>query len=76
MTAATTPQQRQAIATSTQQAPVQKFHWVHYPPNVTDGTYTYTATAMLFKPGSETDIEPGPTATATVDLLNQGYLMS
>jgi hypothetical protein len=73
VTAATTPEQRQSITTSTDKAPIQKFHWVHYPPNVIAGTYTYNTTAMLFKAGSETDIEPGPTATATVDLLDQGH---
>jgi hypothetical protein len=69
--AATAPAQRKAAATSTEQAPVQTFHWVHYPPNVIAGTYTVTA--MLFKTGSEAYIKPGPTATATADLVNQGH---
>ena len=29
VTTDTTPEQRHAIATSTEQAPLQKFHWVH-----------------------------------------------
>ncbi|MEA2219965.1 MAG: hypothetical protein QOJ35_2591 [Solirubrobacteraceae bacterium] len=66
--AATTPAERRAIFTSTRQAPLQKFHWVHFPPDVPAGAFTYTATAMLFKAGSETEIEPGPSASVKLDL--------
>src|SRR5262249_1200052 len=41
ITSATTPEQR--VWTPTSQAPLQKFHWVHFPPDVKPGTFTYTA---------------------------------
>jgi hypothetical protein len=66
--AATTPAERRAIFTSTREAPLQKFHWVHFPPEVPAGAFAYTATAMLFKAGSEIEIEPGPSASVEVDL--------
>src|SRR5215472_12740813 len=31
--------------TSSQDAPIQKFHWVHFPPHVVPGTFTYKVTA-------------------------------
>jgi hypothetical protein len=34
---ATTPEQRQFIPTS--EAPLQEFHWVHFPPDVKPGTF-------------------------------------
>ncbi len=52
ITSTTTPEQRQFTPTS--EAPLQKFHWVHFPPDVKPGTFTYKATAMLFQPGTET----------------------
>ena len=60
LTKATTLEQRKYTPTS--EAPLQKFHWVHFPPDVKPGNFTYKATAMLFKPGSETDLTPGPSA--------------
>jgi hypothetical protein len=68
VTSATTPEQRQQIASTTDVAPLQKFHWVHFPPDGTTGEVTYRVIAMLFKDGSETDIESGPEATVTVDV--------
>jgi hypothetical protein len=38
LTSATTPEQRRFFPTS--QAPLQKFHWVHFPPDVKPGTFT------------------------------------
>jgi hypothetical protein len=67
ITSATTPEQRQFPPTS--EAPLQKFHWVHFPPDVEPGTFTYKATAMLFQPGSETAITPGPSAEVEVALM-------
>src|SRR4051812_32053133 len=83
----TTPQERRAIWTDTREAPLQKFQWVHYPPDVSPGEFAYRATAMLFKPGSEVEIEPGPTASVQVNLepptfpnfklgFTRGYLSS
>jgi PLD-like domain len=70
ITSATTPAQRQF--TPTEEAPLQKFHWVHFPPDVKPGTFTYKATAMLFQPGTETAITPGPSAEVEVDLMHAG----
>src|SRR3984893_9892702 len=67
ITSATTPEQRQFIPTS--EAPLQKFHWVHFPPDVKPGTFTYKATAMLFQPGSETALTAGPSAELGVVLM-------
>src|SRR6516225_5343292 len=67
ITSATTPEQRQFIPTS--EAPLQKFHWVHFPPDVKPGTFTYKATAMLFQPGSETALSAGPSAEIGVELM-------
>jgi PLD-like domain len=58
--------------TPTDEAPLQKFHWVHFPSDVKPGTFTYKATAMLFEPGSETDLAPGPSAEAEVALMPAG----
>ena len=69
ITSATTPEQRQFIPTS--EAPLQKFHWVHFPPDVKPGTFTYKATAMLFQPGSETALTVGPSAEIGVVLMPQ-----
>jgi hypothetical protein len=69
ITSATTPEQRQFIPTS--EAPLQKFHWVHFPPDVKPGTFTYKATAMLFQPGSETALTAGPSAEIGVVLMPQ-----
>jgi len=68
ITAATTPEQRQAMYTPTTQAPLQKFHWVHYPGEIESGQYRYQATAMLFKDGSDDQIEPGPQASLEIAL--------
>jgi PLD-like domain len=73
ITAATTPDQRRQISTPTNLAPIQKFHWSHFPSSPVPGDFTYTATAMLFKSGSERDLEPGPTASVQIDLLPQTH---
>jgi hypothetical protein len=69
ITSATTPEQRQFIPTS--EAPLQKFHWVHFPPDVKPGTFTYKATAMLFQADSETALTAGPSAEIGVVLMQQ-----
>ncbi len=66
----TTPQERKF--TPTDEAPLQKFHWDHFPSDVKPGTFTYKVTAMLFKPGSETDLTPGPSAEVEVSLMPAG----
>lgn len=66
----TTPERRRQIQTKTLEAPLQKFHWTHFPRKVVPGTYKYRATAMLFKEGSEDQIERGPTKTVNVKLVD------
>src|SRR3954468_19956206 len=66
----TTPERRRQIQTKTLEAPLQKFHWTHFPRKVVPGTYKYRATAMLFKDGSEDQIERGPTKTVNVKLVD------
>jgi len=70
LTNATALEQRRYTPTS--EAPLQKFHWVHFPPDVKPGTFTYKATAMLFQPGSETALTPGPSAEVEVSLMPAG----
>ncbi len=67
----TTPSQRKW--TPTDEAPLQKFHWTHYPKEVTEGTFTYRATAMLFKKDSETELEPGPSSEVSLELWEEGF---
>jgi hypothetical protein len=71
ITAKTTPADREWTPTS--EAPIQKFHWVDYPPQVTKGKFTYRATAMLFKNGSESAIEAGPSSEVSLELWDEGY---
>ena len=67
ITSTTTPEQRRFVPTS--EAPLQKFHWVHFPPDVKPGTFTYQITAMLFQPGSETALTAGPAVQVGVTLM-------
>jgi phosphatidylserine/phosphatidylglycerophosphate/cardiolipin synthase-like enzyme len=68
VTAETTPTERRAISSPSDEAPLQKFHWVHFPSRVPKGTFTYTATAMRFKGGSNDQIESGPETSVDIDL--------
>jgi hypothetical protein len=67
ITSATAPEDRRFIPTD--EAPLQKFHWVHFPPDVKPGLFTYKATAMLFQPGSETAVASGPSAELGIVLM-------
>jgi hypothetical protein len=71
ITAGTTPEEREW--TPTDEAPIQKFHWVDFPRDVPPGTFKYKATAMLFVDGTETDLEPGPSDEAEIDIREEGY---
>jgi hypothetical protein len=71
ITAATTPEQREW--TPSAEAPIQKFHWIHFPKDVPAGKFTYRATAMLFADGEETKLKKGPTAQRTLSLRDEGY---
>jgi hypothetical protein len=73
--AETTPERRQEIATDTREAPLQKFHWVHYPPpqQIGPGSFRYRVTAMLFEDGSERDLRDGPHTTVDVELVSRAH---
>ena len=73
--AETTPERRQEIATDTREAPLQKFHWVHYPPpqQIGPGSFRYRVTAMLFEHGSERDLRDGPHTTVDVELVSRAH---
>jgi len=60
----TTPQQRPW--TSSQDAPIQKFHWNHFAPDVMPGDYQYKITARYCQ---GTTLVDGPSATATMQLV-------
>jgi phosphatidylserine/phosphatidylglycerophosphate/cardiolipin synthase-like enzyme len=64
----TTPEQRKFLPTK--EAPLQKFHWVHFPPDVQPGTFTYRATAMMFKQGTEDELEEGPSTEVGVEVFH------
>jgi PLD-like domain len=66
ITADTTPAQRRW--TPSNEAPFQKFRWAHFPPEAAPGTYTYHVNAMLFRRGTETELEPGPSADVAVEV--------
>jgi phosphatidylserine/phosphatidylglycerophosphate/cardiolipin synthase-like enzyme len=68
ITAATTPEQRRW--TPTDQAPIQKFRWTDFPPDVEKGTFTYEATAMRFKSADSTALEAGPSAEVRVEIMS------
>jgi PLD-like domain len=67
----TTPDERRQIQTATNKAPFQKFHWAHFPEDVVPGEYEYRVTAMRFKPGSADEVEPGPSKTMPVTLVDE-----
>jgi phosphatidylserine/phosphatidylglycerophosphate/cardiolipin synthase-like enzyme len=71
VTAETTPSRRRW--TSTFKAPIQKFHWIHFPKDVPPGKFKYRATAMLFAEGSETRLKRGPSAECSLELRDEGY---
>ena len=57
----------QAPWTSSQQAPFQKFHWVHFPTNVVPGKFTYKVTARYCQGSGLVD---GPSAEVNIDLVS------
>lgn len=70
--------------TSSQDAPIQKFHWVHFPPDPVAGTFSYKVTARYCQ---GTNLVDGPSATVGVELvkaaagnfelgLTRGYISS
>ncbi len=67
ITAATTPSQRRWTPTNV--APLQKFHWAHFPPELQPGPYRYAVTAMRFGEPDGSRLEPGPTVELELDLI-------
>lgn len=68
ITSGTTPQQQQQQWTSSQIAPFQKFHWVHFPSDVGPGEYKYKVTARYCQGVTLVD---GPSAEVSVELVPQ-----
>jgi phosphatidylserine/phosphatidylglycerophosphate/cardiolipin synthase-like enzyme len=71
--AETSPTQKRAIQTDTAKAPLQKFHWSHFPRTVQPGAYRFDVTAMLFAKGTEDQVEPGPKQSVEVELVSAAY---
>jgi hypothetical protein len=69
ITAETSPDER--VWTPTDEAPLQKFHWIHRPPDVKPGEFTYKVTAMRFD--SNGALTSGPSTEVALDLLDEGY---
>src|SRR5271166_1754211 len=66
VTSGTAPQQ--VPWTSSQNAPFQKFHWVHFPQDVAPGEYKYKVTARYCQ---GTTLVDGPSGEVTVELVPQ-----
>lgn len=64
MTSVTTPEQR--VWSPSNQAPIQKFRWVDFPPDVKTGDYRYEITAMYFDPGG--GLKAGPVTSVSANL--------
>lgn len=82
VTSNTTPDKR--VWTTSDKAPFQKFHWVHFPPDVYPGTYRYKVTARLWQgsnlvdgPSVEVPVELAPANSGHFELgFTRGYLTS
>jgi hypothetical protein len=61
----TTQEERQFHPSN--EAPFQKFRWIHVPTQIVPGPYTYEVTAMYFANGG-TNLTPGPTTAASLEL--------
>ena len=69
VTAHTTMSQREAIRTSSNRAPFQKFRWLWVPAEVKPGSYTLEVTAMdLDRSGSALKLRPGPSTAVSIDM--------
>jgi len=69
ITAETTPEER--VWTPTDQAPLQKFHWIHRPADVEPGEFRYRVSAKLFDSGG--GLKSGPSTEIALELLDEGY---
>ena len=66
VTSGTTPQQQQSQWTTSDKAPFQKFHWVHFPSDVGPGDYKYKVTARFCQGNTLVD---GPSAEVCLQLV-------
>jgi phosphatidylserine/phosphatidylglycerophosphate/cardiolipin synthase-like enzyme len=70
--------------TPSQDAPIQKFHWVHFPPHVVPGTFTYKVTArycqgtnLVDGPSAQVEVALMPATNGNFELgLTRGYISS
>jgi hypothetical protein len=69
VTAETTNKDRRQMATDTKHAPIQKFHWVHFPADVKPGDFTYRVSAMRYRPRTDDEVEPVATEEQSVVLM-------
>ncbi len=68
VTTGTKPEDR--IWTASNEAPFQKFRWVDFPSNVTNGKYSYQVSAMYFTSGGK--LTEGASQTVQVTLTGDG----
>jgi len=61
----------QRVWTTSDQAPFQKFRWVHFPPDDAEASYTYTVQAMYFQKSDS--LKQGPSVDIGLDV---GYFHS
>lgn len=52
---------------SSNEAPIQKFRWLHIPSAITPGTYTYQVTPLYF--AANTTLTPGPSVSVSLDFM-------
>ena len=67
VTSETTPHER--VWTPSDQAPLQKFRWVHFPQEIIPRSYAYEVSAMYF---ANDGLRRGPSASVSVELLPGG----
>jgi phosphatidylserine/phosphatidylglycerophosphate/cardiolipin synthase-like enzyme len=65
LTGQTTPDQR--AWTPSNLAPLQKFRWVDFPPDIMPGIYQFEVSAMYFNQGD--GLKTGPTIAVSVELM-------
>jgi hypothetical protein len=68
-----TPQERQAAWTDSDQAPFQLFRWQHFPKEVVPGNYRYQVSAMYFSNRGETKLDHGPTTDVAIELVPSDF---
>ena len=69
ITAGTSPSQRKY--TPSDQAPFQKFRWVHVPGVIKAGDYEYKATTMHFKPAG--GLQPGASTSLSFEMTPEKF---